>query len=395
MDRFEQAAGRFDSPPARDAVRHLACVDPDHVDKATIDEVLAVHGVAGTGDESRILGALGITRDGDHVDATRFAKAKADALDRFTGRFAIVNGREDEGHSARRFKEEIERKGLPHDSFWLDELSIQTGDLVLHGFPPDGRYTAILLANPEPLESDSAPVFLLKSAIIRALEGHAGRVIPTMDEDITARSKLATLLACNAACVPMPRTVVTASIHRALEVVKEMHAGGKDVVIKPVTKGGGWAVARIPRETPVARVLDILGKYKWWYGAGVVLVQEFVENPGHDTRILILDGLVLGAENRSAGLDAESWIYNISKGAVGSKAIVDPGDLSLAMAAFRSTRQFFSGIDVIRGVDGSSRVLEVNSCPGFKGFEEHVGVNVASFVVDYLALFPPARPRVL
>nr|MDO8111767.1 hypothetical protein [Candidatus Sigynarchaeota archaeon] len=154
-----------------------------------------------------------------------------------------------------------------------------------------------------------------------------------------------------------------------------------------VTKGGGWGVGKIPSDTPESRILDILGKYKWWYGDGVLLLQEFIENEGYDKRVLVLDGLILGVERRSATIATESWIYNISRGAIGMKDTIDATERQLVLDAFRATGQFFSGIDLIKEKDGKNYILEVNSTPGFKGFEEYLGFNVASFVLDYLIFF--------
>jgi glutathione synthase/RimK-type ligase-like ATP-grasp enzyme len=177
---------------------------------------------------------------------------------------------------------------------------------------------------------------------------------------------------------------VTASISEGARFVNELHSRGKDAVIKPIAKGGGWGVGKIPHGTPENRILDVLGKYKWWYGDGVLLLQEFIENKGYDKRVLVLGDLIIGTERRSATIDMESWIYNISKGAAGTRDQLDNAERQLVLDAAKATGQLFCGVDLIRGIDGHNYILEVNSTPGFKGFEQYLGINVASFVLDYL-----------
>ena len=49
----------------------------------------------------------------------------------------------------------------------------------------------------------------------------------------------------------------------------------------------------------------------------------------------------------------------------------------------------YAGVDLVTGSDGTVYVLEVNGIPGWKGFQEATGVDVAGTLVDFLAL--PAR----
>ena len=73
---------------------------------------------------------------------------------------------------------------------------------------------------------------------------------------------------------------------------------------------------------------------------------------------------------RQAGSYDQSWVYNISKGAVGTPTILSPGEREVALRAFHATKQVISGVDLLHGKNGVDYVLETNSCPGFAGFEE-------------------------
>lgn len=363
---------------------HLFCLDDDLPSEGRVRRVFECHGVKDEEDQEKILQVLNAVPCGGKYDFTSKNRVKRELLKESGKKFALVTGREDLGHAHGRYKEELARVSVPFDEYYLESFSYGNGGVS--GFPMKDDYHAVIISNLEPLESDSAPVFLFKEDMLGEISKKYF-TLPTVRENLPARSKLATLRMFNESTIRTPRTLVTASINNALEFVVDLHQGGKDAVVKPLAKGGGWAVSRITRAIPKSRILDILGKYKWWYGAGILYLQEFIENAGYDKRALILDGIIIGVEKRVRKDDGGSWIYNISKGALGEETTLDDDERELALAAFNATNQFFSGVDIISDVDGNAYVLEVNSSPGFGGFEKYLEFNVASFVVSYLALF--------
>ncbi|MHA1371031.1 MAG: ATP-grasp domain-containing protein [Promethearchaeota archaeon] len=368
-----------------DGFKVLFCLDNVRLMDNEVDNYLNLNGISDPRLKTQLLeDVLAARFVGGVWDFTSKEEIRHQLLREFDGRFALINGREDVGNSLRRVKAVLNKMGIGYDEYQLDSFSIE-GDTLL-GFPGDIEYKFALLFNPEPLESDSAPIYLLKSALLEKLECMV-MVIPSSQADFLARSKLSTSMALSRAGIPTPRTLITSSIHEALRFVHSLHASGIDVVVKPVAKGGGWAVNKIVRGQPDNVILDILGKYKWWYGAGVLLLQEFINNYGHDKRVLIIDGVILGAEKRSAAIGGESWIYNISKGGVGSPATLSSKERDLVLSAFKLLKQFFSGIDLISDLDGNHYILEVNSCPGFKGFEKYLNIDVATFLINYLVFF--------
>nr|MDO8115861.1 hypothetical protein [Candidatus Sigynarchaeota archaeon] len=371
-----------------DLFKQLYCRDDLHLSDHDLNSICELCGISSQDDKNKVLNALDAEKEGTNWSFERIQAIKTSFIKDNPPYFALVNGREDEGHTHVRLKEEIKRKGYRFKEIWLDTVTL--GNAGIQNFPVDEPFTALFLTNLEPLESDAAPVFLLKHALVRELESRFF-TIPTSLADITARSKLDTLIRFSKASIATPETLVTSSISQGLQFVKKTHNRGQDVVIKPCTKGGGWAVGKISLGTEESRIVDILGKYKWWYGAGTLFLQEFIPNKGFDKRILILDGLVLGVEKRMASPGTESWIYNISKGATGEPSTLSGEERSLSLSAFTATGQYFSGIDLITDLGGKSFVLEVNSCPGFKGFETYLKLNVASFLLEYITFFGPAN----
>jgi glutathione synthase/RimK-type ligase-like ATP-grasp enzyme len=45
----------------------------------------------------------------------------------------------------------------------------------------------------------------------------------------------------------------------------------------------------------------------------------------------------------------------------------------------------YAGVDLVTGRDGRTYVLEVNGIPGWKGFQEATGLDVAGELLEYLS----------
>jgi RimK family alpha-L-glutamate ligase len=303
-------------------------------------------------------------------------------------RFAVINGREDISHTHLRLKQEASKYGVTLDIFNLHNFTLRNNQLEGPASLQDlGRYKAIFMTAPEPLASDAAPVDRFTYKIWELVETAGSPLIPSRHADWVARDKMEGTACLWAAGIASPITLTTTNIARALDFVHECHQHDRPVVLKPLGKGGGWGVTQIPIDRPDSEVLDLLGKYKWWYGAGLLYMQEFVPNIGYDKRVLILGDITLGVEDRLATQEGESWIYNISKGGKGRAGKITPEEHMIARHAAEACDQFFTGIDLLPGTDHQSYVLEVNSNPGFSGFEQYVGVNVAASLLRYVTLF--------
>lgn len=374
-------------PPERRLFKYLFCAARDSFTRAEVNQLAQLNGLSLPEVPGGLFEALRGAWEGEVLDCTAQNQWKRELLAERGIKYLVVNGREDEAHSLQRYREEADALGITLEVVTLDQLAIASGRLA--GLPGDaGECHAILLSSPETFASDSAPVLRFRQEVMRQLS-LVKPVIPSPASDFEARDKLRSAVAFADHEVPHPRTVVTSSVGRALEFVEAEHAAGRPAVIKPLGKGGGWGVARIPPGTSRRQILDVLGKYLWWYGAGVLFLQEFVPNAGFDKRVLVVDEVVLGVEERVVPDADTSWIYNISKGAVGRPGTLSATERAVVLAAYHATHQVVSGVDLITGTDDQPRVLETNSCPGFEGFERYVGVNVASFVLSYFALFPP------
>ena len=188
----------------------------------------------------------------------------------------------------------------------------------------------------------------------------------------TARNKFLALQALRAAEVPVPRSILLASrpdISEAARLVRY------PAILKILSGTQGVGVMRVKSIEETAGIVDTLKLF-----GQVVLLQEYIPNPGVDLRAFVVGDRVIGSMKRIAALN--EWRSNIHLGAKGVSVQLDERSAAIAVRAARAVGLEISGVDMIfRGDD--PYVLEVNASPGFRGLLEATKVNAADAIVDY------------
>lgn len=114
-----------------------------------------------------------------------------------------------------------------------------------------------------------------------------------------------------------------------------------------------------------------------------LIFQEF-QKSGFDLRVIVINNKVLGIMKRTPR-DGE-FLSNYSQG--GSVSIYSGEDSDkISEIAIKTANHFgldYVGVDLMKGNDGTWKVLEVNRACQFKGFEKATGVNVASEIIKFL-----------
>jgi [lysine-biosynthesis-protein LysW]--L-2-aminoadipate ligase len=119
----------------------------------------------------------------------------------------------------------------------------------------------------------------------------------------------------------------------------------------------------------------------------VFYVQEFVDKPGRDVRVLAADGEPIAAMVRSS----DHWLTNAAKGAETDAFELDAGAEKLVEQASDAVGGGLLGIDLMEvgseganSEDASYTVHEVNHTVEFKSLNETVETDVPAAVVDWL-----------
>lgn len=202
--------------------------------------------------------------------------------------------------------------------------------------------------------------------------------IPIINSNTTAdicADKVKNSLALEAAGVPTPETTVAFTKDSALEAIEDF---GYPCVLKPVVGSWGRLMAKIDSRDAAEAILEhkaTLGHYEH----KVFYVQEFVEKPGRDIRVLAIDGEPVAAMARSS----DHWLTNAAKGAETDVFELDEEAKDLVQDASGAVGGGLLGVDLMETGD-SYTVHEVNHTVEFKALDSAVETDVAGTVVDWI-----------
>ena len=195
--------------------------------------------------------------------------------------------------------------------------------------------------------------------------------------------KVTNSLALVEAGVPTPNTDVSFTKDAALESIEQF---GYPCVLKPVVGSWGRLMAKVDSRDAAEAILEhkaTLGHYEH----KVFYVQEFVDKPGRDIRVLAVDGDPIAAMVRSS----DHWLTNAAKGATTDTFELDDRALELVEQASEAVGGGLLGIDLMEvGYDEETgefddyTVHEVNHTVEFKALNDVTGIDVPSEVVDWL-----------
>jgi [lysine-biosynthesis-protein LysW]--L-2-aminoadipate ligase len=214
--------------------------------------------------------------------------------------------------------------------------------------------------------------------ITRFLDAYGVPVVNSSETAQLCADKVKNSLALEAAGVPTPNTTVAFTTEAALEAIE---AFGYPCVLKPVVGSWGRLMAKIDTRDAAEAILEhkaTLGHYEH----KVFYVQEFVEKPGRDVRVLAVDGEPVAAMTRSS----DHWLTNAAKGGTTEAFELDDRALELVERASEAVGGGLLGVDLMEvGADGYT-VHEVNHTVEFKALNDAVGdeVDVPARVVDWL-----------
>jgi RimK family alpha-L-glutamate ligase len=196
--------------------------------------------------------------------------------------------------------------------------------------------------------------------ILRHLDEN-GTVINPVDSMLNY-SKEHLTLQLNKLGLPHPETIITENIDDAKKFTLKLLDQGKEVVLKPIALSRGTGVTKLSR----IRSREDLSQYLVWYtrnfAEGVFYLQEFIPNMGHDIRVFIIDGDIIGREKRS---NPDDFRYNVAAGGSAEPFTEDTYD-ELAIQVADAAGLKITGLDILPCEDGSPIVLEANCYPGYK-----------------------------
>jgi len=222
------------------------------------------------------------------------------------------------------------------------------------------------------------------------LDSYGVPVINSPETGDVCADKAKNSLALAEADIPTPATEVAFTKESAMEAIEEF---GYPCVLKPVVGSWGRLMAKIDTRNAAEAILEhkeTLGHYEH----KVFYIQEFVDKPGRDIRVLAVDGEPVAAMTRSS----DHWLTNAAKGGETQSFELDDRALELVERASEAVGGGMLGVDLMEvGVEpeadtgetggtgsGEYTVHEVNHTVEFKALDAASEVDVPATVVDWL-----------
>ena len=179
--------------------------------------------------------------------------------------------------------------------------------------------------------------------------------------------------------IPHPRSLHAFSHDQVRDIALAL---GWPVVVKPISGSWGRGVVRLTDPecleawTGGRESADAAGRLF------PVLVQEYVEKPGHDLRVVVVGTEpVVAIERRSA-----DWRTNTHLGATVRRTDITPEIRELCDRVVALLGPGFYGVDLLEDVrTGVLKVLEVNANPEFAKSSAQHGVDIGAHLAAFLA----------
>jgi ribosomal protein S6--L-glutamate ligase len=219
--------------------------------------------------------------------------------------------------------------------------------------------------------------------LLAGLEARGVRVVNSPRSLECAVDKYLTTQRLALADLPVPATMVCESVEAAMQAFEEL---GSDVVIKPLFGAEGRGIIRVSDPELAMRAFRMLERI-----GAVLYLQKFVNGPGFDIRVLMLDGQLVGSMKRIP--KAGDFRANISQQGTGVPHVPAFRELELAVAAARATGCVFAGVDIMYDQHGQPLLIEVNAVPGWRGLERTCGVDVPNQLFEWLEKTHGCRSR--
>lgn len=209
------------------------------------------------------------------------------------------------------------------------------------------------------------------------LESCGVRVVNSFKATHLCGDKLLTSLALFKAGLPIPRFTVAFTAESALKAIEEL---GTPAVLKPLVGSHGRLVSLVT-DLDLAKTLL---EHEEAMGNGlhrVHYIQQFVEKPSRDLRVVVVGSRVVASIYRYA--PEGEWRTNVAMGGRAEPCRLSREAEELALRAVEALDAEVAGVDLMEAREGLL-VNEVNPTVEFKGASQATGIDVAGAIIDYL-----------
>jgi [lysine-biosynthesis-protein LysW]--L-2-aminoadipate ligase len=209
-----------------------------------------------------------------------------------------------------------------------------------------------------------------------ALENAGLSVTNPFNVSSVCGNKLFTTLALIKAGVPVPKTFLAFTEEGALKGLKNL---GYPAVMKPVVGSWGRLIALV-KDKDSAQALVESRKEMRNSLLQIYYLQEFVERPPRDIRVIVIGDEVVAASYRYSPQD--EWRTNIARGGVSKPC---PLTSELEEVAMKAAHAVGGGVLAVDCMESPDRILvhEVNSTVEFRGLSSTTHINIAKKIIEH------------
>ncbi len=214
-------------------------------------------------------------------------------------------------------------------------------------------------------------------ALIRHLEYLRVTLVNSSTAISIARDKLQTIEMLVHHGLPVPKTMLAKFPPDFEMIAAEFRF---PLIVKPIagSRGKGVILCKTYGEMQdLMEMLDLSKKQDANY-----IIQEFVsDSNGKDIRVIVVGGRAIGAMMRQS--QDGRYKANISRGGLAKPFALNAELERLSKKATSIVGLEISGVDILFDGEGY-KICELNSGPGFQGFEKATGLNVPQLIYEYI-----------
>jgi len=270
-----------------------------------------------------------------------------------------------ETYERERFIEEADKYGIDFTVVFADEIDL----IVSRDDRKSIRFRNDIVALPDSLLARTGSgTGYFNLSVIRQFERLNVPTLPNSSSIEASKDKMYANQILAQAGLPIPKTMLTRFPCKAGLVEKVV---GFPCVLKVVTGSHGAGVYLCENAKQFEDLSELISSLD---GKTSMIIQEYIKfSEGRDLRVIVVGGRVIGAMQRTS--TDGSFKANISRGGKGEPYDVDDEMEMLAIQVAKVLDLDVAGVDLLFHNDGY-RICEANSSPGFKGFEQALGINI-------------------
>ena len=203
------------------------------------------------------------------------------------------------------------------------------------------------------------------------------KVINPFNVSLICGNKMFTTLALINAGIPVPKTLVAFTREGVFKALDEI---GFPAVIKPVVGSWGRLIALIKDRDSAQAIVESREQI---HNAllHIYYIQEFVERPPRDIRVLVIGDEAVAASYRYSPKD--DWRTNVARGGISKPCRLTEELENLALRAAEAVGGGVLAVDCMESSEGIL-VHEVNSTVEFRGLYSATGIDIPGKIIEYV-----------